>query len=505
MKRTYLQSAYIIGILGLLLAGFTSCKKYIYQEPINSTYSEKFWTSTASVQQATDAMYVQLRSCLRQDASFFINGDLVSGTFISPDWNYASLKASNSPAFNFSYVPYLEGTLQDWSRFYKLIAHTNVILKNVNAMSPSIFPDEEAKNAYLAEALFMRAFTYFYIIRIWGDPIYVTQVYDDVDYGNIPPLARAPEAQVLDSCIADLKVAATSLSYAGGDLDKVIKANKGTVYALLAHIYAWKHDYANAHLACQEVINNGGYSLESIDTYANIWKGQSSNENIWELAMKAIGSNTSESSFDFFSVFLRGSFVDNNRGNCWVSPKDGFVDQFYSAQDDKRYKQILSAASASGTSGDGYLLTKYTNFQYKTPDTKTTPYLDNNLVIFRLSDIILLDAEARAFTGDLDGAKEMLALTEDRAGISNYEDVNGEYDIVDEVVMERGRELIGEGTWYYDLIRTNEKQGWLEYIGYPGNGRLSQENKGYYWPLNMGTLFPQNKLLTQNPWWAKNK
>ena len=88
------------------------------------------------------------------------------------------------------------------------------------------------------------------------------------------------------ACIADLKIAAGYLDYVGGDPAKSIRANKGTVYSLLAHIYAWKHDYANAHSACQEVINNGGYSLEPMATYTNIWKGQSSPENIFEIAMK---------------------------------------------------------------------------------------------------------------------------------------------------------------------------------------------------------------------------
>ena len=54
---------------------------------------------------------------------------------------------------------------------------------------------------------------------------------------------------------------------------------------MLAHIYAWRNDYANAHEACLQVINNGGYSLEPMDTYKNIWKGQSSQESIFEIAM----------------------------------------------------------------------------------------------------------------------------------------------------------------------------------------------------------------------------
>ena len=47
------------------------------------------------------------------------------------------------------------------------------------------------------------------------------------------------------------------------------------------------------------------------------------------------------------------------------------------------------------------MLIKYTNFFYQKPDTKTLPYINNDLVLFRLSDIILLDAEALASTETL--------------------------------------------------------------------------------------------------------
>ena len=125
-------------------------------------------------------------------------------------------------------------------------------------------------------------------------------------------------------------------------------------------------------------------------------------------------------------------------------------------------------------------------------------------MIFRLADLYLLNAEALASINDLAGAKQNLRMTEDRAGIDYYNAPTNSYEMLDEIVMERGRELIGEGQWFYDMIRTNQAQGWLEYVGYAAN-RITAENKGYYWPLDMATLFPQNNLLTQNPWWAKNK
>jgi len=520
MSKQYSSSKYFIFLLVAFSIIISSCKKYINEVPITSTYGKEFWTSQTSVEQASLAMYGQLRAGLRKDRSYFINGDLASGIFEAsyPNWwNYSPISVSDpyhpGTSFNFSYVPYLEGSLQNWSRFYQVIAQCNLILQNVPKMASSLFSSESARNAYLGEALFVRAYTYFYITRVWGDPVYVSATYDDVDYGKIPPLARTAESKVLDSCIADLKKAANDLSYTGGDPSNATRANKGSVYALLAHIYAWRHDYANAHAACQEVINNGGYSLEPMSSYPNIWKGGLSSESIFELSMKfnpndpnfTSGNDWAEAQFDFFGkTFLKGSYVNNVNSSCWISLKGGFIDQFMDTAVDKRYKAVLTYVSASGNDKAGYLMLKYSNFNYKDPDKKSYPYIDNNLVLFRLSDIYLLDAEALASTGDLAGARDALSKTEIRAGITNYQNPTNQYDMLDEIIAERGRELIGEGQWFYDLIRTEAAQQWLEYVGYKSD-RISAANKGYYWPLDMGTLFPQDNLLTQNPWWATHK
>ncbi|MEO6818483.1 MAG: RagB/SusD family nutrient uptake outer membrane protein [Ginsengibacter sp.] len=526
-----MNKQFIFKIILPVLAGLSliniSCKKYIDQGPINSTYGAKFWTSQASVEQATLAMYGQLRNCLRasgstgndggrhEEASIFVNGDLVAGTFLPIDGtnlSYSLSANSDNGPFNFSYVPYGESVLQNWSRFYQLIAQCNLILKNVPAMSSSLFESENKKNSYISEALFMRAYTYFYITRIWGDPVYVTKSYDDVDYGNIPPVARTPEAIVLDSCINDLKTAAAALTYTFGDPSKTIRANKGSLYSLLAHIYAWKHDYKNAHIACQEVIKNGGYSLEPMSTYKNIWKDRMSAESIFEIAMTynpsdpnfADQNDWAEAKFYCFASFLKGPVVDNQTSQCWISPKGAFIDAFLDTSIDLRYNTAYEYVPASGGDDEGYLMMKYTEFNYQKPETKTLPYLNNNLVLFRLSDIYLLDAEALAYNGDLEGARAALSMTEDRAGISSYTAPTSAYDMLDEIVIERGREMTGEGSFFYDLVRTEPTQGWLEYVGYQAD-RVLSVNKGYYWPLDMGALFPQDKLLVQNPWWITHK
>ncbi|MGC4089376.1 MAG: RagB/SusD family nutrient uptake outer membrane protein [Polyangiaceae bacterium] len=274
----------ITAVICLILFAVASCKKDLYDGPIGSTYEAKFWESQGAAEQAAVSMYGQLRSCLRSapaynmgEACHFIFGDLAAGVFMpgGSDIFISGIRWNATPPFNFSYVPYGESTLQNWSRFYQVIAQSNLILQNVPKMSSALFANTATRNSYLGEALFMRAYTYFYITRVWGDPVYVSKTYNDVDYGKIEPLPRTPENIVLDSCLIDLKTAESYMSYAGGDVSRTVRANKGSVEALIAHIYAWKHQYDSAHVYCQKVINNGGYTLEPMSTYTNIWKGQS--------------------------------------------------------------------------------------------------------------------------------------------------------------------------------------------------------------------------------------
>ena len=108
MNKPYSFLKLFLHVAVLIVIGI-SCKKYIYQAPITSTYGAEFWTSQQSVEQASLAMYGQLRADFRLDRSFFINGDLTSGAFLAfyPGWwNYAPIITHTPYAgvnFNFSY------------------------------------------------------------------------------------------------------------------------------------------------------------------------------------------------------------------------------------------------------------------------------------------------------------------------------------------------------------------------------------------------------------------
>ncbi|RZK59465.1 MAG: RagB/SusD family nutrient uptake outer membrane protein [Pedobacter sp.] len=478
MKRNlYIHIALVFTLLSSL-----GCKKAINLEPENATYDQVFWVNGANVNKAVSGAYSLLRDALKADRSFFIFGDLAANNFSlgSDYWNYTSIISNGK--FNFNYVPYLEGSVQDWSRFYKVINQCHLIIDNVKNIPDAKFSGGKAEKDRLeGEARYIRAYTYFYIQRVWGDVILTTESFKDPL--NIPPLPRSEEAKTLAFCLTDLGKATSLLGY---DEPKT-HASKGGVLGLTANIHAWKHDYVKTQLYCDSIINSNKYHLEDVADYNDIWAGNSQ-ESIFELNMLYNAISKNESSDGFFNVFLAAPFVkDREVKSTWFGG-DTFDDIFYDSED--RMDKVIQPAS------DGsLLLTKYLNVNYYDPNDKTAYVVSNNLVLERLADIYLLRAEARFKNGNEPGCLTDLNFIRQRAGLIAY--AGSGTDLFNELVDERRRELIGEGYNAFDLIR----MGQLQRL-YPDSyspQRIAQ--KGYYWPLNMRVLGKQNALLTQNEWW----
>jgi len=467
----------------LALTSMLGCKKEINLEPENATYDQVFWVSGPNVEKATAGAYSLLRDAFRADRSYFIFGDLAANNFkLGGDyWNYTALVKDQN--FNFNYAPYLEGSVYDWSRFYKVINQCHLIIENIKNIPDSKFTGGRAqKNRLEGEARFLRAYTYFYISRVWGDVILTTESFKDPL--NIPALPRTEEAKTLDFCLKDLASATSLLDYN----QPKTHASKGSVLSLTANIYAWKHDYVKTQLYCDSVITSNRYQLETVADYNKIWAGNSK-ESIVELNMLYDAVSSNESSGGFFNVFLSDPFIKDRGTNSTWSATD-IADELF-ADTETRYDHTFATAS----DGNTVLLTKYLNVNYYDPNDATKYVVSNNLVLERLADIYLLRAEARFKNNNQAGALTDLNFVRQRAQLADFSG-SGE-DLFNEILDERRRELLGEGYTAYDIIR----MGKLQYL-FPdaySNQRIAQ--KGYYWPLNMRTLAKQNPLLTQNEWW----
>ena len=483
MKKSTINYLAIIFFTFCILIG---CKKEINLVPENATYDQVFWENGANVQKATAGAYSLLRDAFKLDRSYFVFGDLAADNFElgGSYWNYATFVKDRN--FNFNYTPYLEASVQDWSRFYKIINQCHLIIENIDNIPDSKFSGGRAeKNTLKGEAKFLRAYTYFYMSRVWGDVILTTESFKDPL--NIPPLPRSAESKTLEFCLKDLASATSLLD----DSKPKTRAGKGSVLALTANIYAWQHNYTKAEQYCDSLIKSNKFQLENVADYKAIWKG-GSKESIFELNMLYDAVSQNESSANFFNIFLAAPFIkDRNVADVW-SANDISYDLFDNT--DARYNQIFDGAS----NGSTVLLTKYTNINYFDSNDKTRYVVSNNLVLERLADIYLLRAEARYKNNNQSGALMDLNIIRSRAELVDY--TGSGVNLFNEILDERRRELVGEGYNAYDIIRM-EKLQYLFPDAY-SNQRIAQ--KGYFWPLNMRTLAKQNPLLTQNEWWKGN-
>ncbi len=486
MKK-YIKQIWIIGVFALMGSALLSCKKQINLAPENATYDEVFWVNGANIDKALSGSYSMLRDAFRADNSYFVFGDIAANNFAlgSDFWNYTSFIESGR--FNFNYAPYLEGSLKNWSRFYGIITQCHQIIDKTPEIPDSKFEGgAEQKNRLIGEARFLRAYVYFYMQRVWGDVILTKTTFKDPT--NIPPAARTPESETLAFCLSDLQSASALLDNSANKTH----ANKVSALALIAHVYAWKHDYTNAEKYCDSVIQNSPVALEPIEDYKKIWEGNSQ-ESILELNMK-YDAISNEATSTFFGRFLTAPYIKGRSGinSTWPINAD-LIDEIFSEPEQR--KEIMMETAAGG--GNVKMLTKYTNVNYFDPNNSNTYVISNNLVLLRLADIYLLRAEARFKNGKPGDALLDLNKIRERAGLADYEETGTE--LFDEIADERRRELIGEGCTQFDLIRMEQlSRLFSDYT----TDRIAK--KGYFWPLDMRTLLKQDELLTQNEWWNNN-
>jgi hypothetical protein len=196
----------------------------------------------------------------------------------------------------------------------------------------------------------------------------------------------------------------------------------------------------------------------------------------------------------FFGRFLHDPLIKNKDAyTSWLINTD-LAYQLYDTAVDKRFNKTIGLIQT----GD-HILIKYANVKYYDPNNQPDAFVvNNNLVLLRLSDIYLLKAEAASKQGDDGSAQQALNIVKERAGLEPSSNT-GEA-LFNEILDERYRELYGEGSLAYDLIRMEKLLERLPDSYTPE--RIAK--KGYYWPLDMRKLLPQDPLLTQNEWWKNH-
>lgn len=360
-----------------------------------------------------------------------------------------------------------------WKSMYKTIYEANAV---VEGLSKSTSVTAAVKNQLLGEAKFVRAFSYFYLVNLFGDVPLVTTT----NYKDNASVSRIAISVVYDQIVNDL-IDAQSLfpdEYVATDRSRPCKS---AATALLARVYLYRADWAKAAEQASLVLGNNTYGLMGLDQVFT-WDSQ---ESIWQLKPVATNVNTLEGNF----FILTASPVNHYLSSSCIYP--GLLESFEPGD--------LRKDSWVGTYQDQGGKLWYFPFKYKVKVKMATEELSEYSVVLRLAEQYLIRAEARAQVGDISGAISDLDAIRSRAGLPLISDIDpgvSQDDLLLRIKQEKRIEFFSEwGHRWFDLKRENNIDGTLEPVKenwdatdtlYPipqsernKNPNLGNQNSGY--------------------------
>jgi len=458
--RPYL---YIL-IIGVSLI---SCKKFIeVGVPKTQLVTASVFKNDATAKSAMDGIY----SLMMSNSSFASANVTVYSGLSADEFDNYSTTQSYIELYSNSITVTNGNILSLWTDAYKYIYDANSVLEglkdNQNVSS-------SMKQELEGEAKFIRAFCYFYLTNLYGDiPLVLT-----TDYRISSVLSRTSQDSVYNQIISDLTSAQSELladySFSNGERTR---PNKYAATALLARVYLFAKQWANAEEAATELIND--VSVYRLENNLDSVFLKNSHEAIFQLAPVRPNENTREEIVLAIlikpgTVALTSNLVNSFEGN------------------DKRRQSWIDSISSSGM--EYYFPYKYKIF--KTGQPVTEYYM-----MLRLAEQYLIRAEANAEQNklsDIDGAVADLNIIRHRAGLPDYNGAGDQQSVLTAILNERKHEFFAEwGHRWLDLKRTNTANTILSY-------KPDWQSSDALYPIPQSEILNDGNL-SQNPGYNGN-
>ena len=241
-----MKNSYKIFTHVLVLIFLASCGDDFLEVPVVDTITEdNFYMTDDQLLAGANTLYGQ--AFFTTNDKFMYSLDMLAGNSIGFE--------ADAPYKLFAVGVNNRTLLEGWEGFYKGIADANQLLKIIDqGLSPDI--SEEVKNQVEGEARFVRAFAYFYLVRLWGEIPVIDQITADTStryrLNTVPSIYAFIES--------DLKKAADLLPLNPSDQRRV---GRTAPWAFLAEMYLTLKDYENARVYAKMVIDSGLHSLQT--------------------------------------------------------------------------------------------------------------------------------------------------------------------------------------------------------------------------------------------------
>jgi len=320
--------------------------------------------------------------------------------------------------------------------------------------------ESSADATQVGEAKFLRALSYFKLVRVFGATSVNLEPAPDPTDESI--LVRQPAMDVYNNVIIpDLQDAISAL---GNAVDG--RASKLAAQSLLGKVYLQMGDFANAQTNLATAINGAAAAGVSLmGDFAAIFTTDLNSEVIF--ATQVTSAVTSEYGFSEFVEWYRGGDTKS------LQPLDGDLTAAFDASPDDLRRDVTinttDMISPKYPGGDA-------NVEY-------------DWIELRLADVILMFAEALNETGDTAGALVELNKIRSRAGLDDSV-ASGQGDVRQAIADERRLELAFEGQRWFDLVRTGTVDAEM--------GQTIDPNF-YLFPIPNSEVSASFDVITQNP------
>jgi hypothetical protein len=504
-KNRYTHKIWIAFSVLLLAFSVNSCNKLVEAPiPSESMADENVYNIDATAIAVLDGIYISMNA----NAQPFQGNQsimLLSGLSADELTLYSGLTGSanfyNSYYTN-SLAQALGGTFagaENWSLLYSYVFRCNAAIEGLQA---STGLSTAIKQQLLGEATFLRAIYYFYLVNLFGDvPLALTT---DPEV-NIH-LLRSSKADVYLQIITDLQDAEEKLnaSYLNGQLlistTERVRPTKWAAKALLARVYLYTGDWANAETKATDVINNT--ALFSLLPLNSVFL-KNSKEAIWQLQPTDINFNTLEAQ----TLVIPPTGPDGNICPAYLSIK--MLASFEA--DDQRavYGNWVNMTiyDVSATSTDTVLYAnKYKLYELDatiTSETGTTN-MQEYFMMLRLGEQYLVRAEARTQQANISGAQADVNAIRSRSFLTPKPiAVTDKTGLLAAILHERQVELFCEGGHrWLDLKRTGKIDEVMKGITpLKSNGVTMWQSYQALYPLPYNDLYVSlipNPSLVQN-------
>jgi hypothetical protein len=494
MKTKYLYSTLIA-----LLTFVTGCEDFLDTKPYSNTVVDNFYTTANDVELALTGCYQTVVAAVAQGewgrASFnsgmqaLLDGgtdecvmrdglsDPIFGSFP------AGVYTAEHEMFKFS-----------WSFLFKGISRVNFLLDHIG----DVDMDEQRKEEIKGEARYLRGFFYYYLGILYGGvPVYTTS-----DQSPLAP--RNTLQEVFNRAMEDFDYAYDVLPDRSGITGR---ANKWSAAGFLVKSYCylasckkygvgsdlnfelnsfdWVNDYdfyLQAKTVSQDIIDNSGYKLT--EHYDYLFRENTETAQYEECLFTGESTSAQAAGDDYgawlFYLIPVGATNIAGGGYGWYRPTGEMYYNLYDPQDPRKAHNLGGAVMDKDDAVETIEGVKYfvpqpatpdnenfciTKFRYKDPKAKniSPAFSEGNYPILRYADILLLNAEAKYFTGDEPAARQRLTEVRTRISAENmggaapivaYLDARyARTNFVTELLEERSRELCFEAQRRVDLIR----------------------------------------------------